>query len=125
MSDFITDTYKEDAETHYKLIFNTKDREVFDAMQTLARRMIDRQAIKTNYEYLCTRTPEEMSYILAGIVQECDEKAANKLRKLGIDVTLVSLAIEIDAQLQLQWLNEAYTRQEGETYESNITDSSE
>ena len=42
MTDFVTDTYKENEEICYKLIFNTKDKEVFNAMQALARRMIDR-----------------------------------------------------------------------------------
>lgn len=117
MTDFITDTWKEDGEVHYKLIFNTKSREVFDAMQTLARRMIDRKDISTNYEYICTRTPEEMSHILAGIVQACDEQAADKLRQHGIEVTLVSLAPELQAQAQLQWLDLPYNPTQEEEYE--------
>lgn len=117
MTDFITDTWKEDAEIHYKLIFNTKDREVFDAMQTLARRMVDRKDISTNYEYICTRTPEEMSHILAGIVQACDEQAAEKVRNHGFDITIVSLAPELQAHQQLLWLNEPYNPIQEEEYE--------
>lgn len=119
MTDFITDTWKEDNEIHYKLIFNTKDKGVFNAMQTLARRMIDRKDISTNYEYICTRTPEEMSHILAGIVQACDKQAAEKLRKHGFDITVVSLAPELQAYKQLLWLNEPYNPIQEEEYEPN------
>lgn len=119
MTDFVTDTYKENEEICYKLIFNTKDKEVFNAMQALARRMIDRKDISTNYEYICTRTPDEMSHLLAGIVQACDEQAADKLRQHGIEVTLVSLAPELQAQSQLHWLNQPYRHQQEEEYEFN------
>ena len=119
MTDFITDTYKEDEKVHYKLIFNTLDREVFDAMQALARRMVDRQEISTNYEYICTRTPKELAYILAGIVQECDEQAVDKLRQHGIEITRVSLAPELQAQIQLMWLNKSRHCSQEEDHESD------
>lgn len=112
MTDFVTDIYKENEETCYNLVFNTKDKEVFEAMQSLARRMIDRKDISTNYEYICTRTPEELSYIIASIAQACDEQAAEKVRRQGFDITLVSLAPEIQAQSQLHWLNQPYHHQQ-------------
>jgi uncharacterized circularly permuted ATP-grasp superfamily protein len=109
MTDFITDTWREDDDTHYKLIFNTNDKEVFNAMQTLARRMVDRKSIHTNYEYLCTRTPEELSHVLAAIKETCEEESLQKLDAYGIKATLVTLSHDINALMQLVWLNKPYT----------------
>ena len=119
MSDFNTITSNTSAGSSYKLIFNTTDKEQFDAIQKLARRLIDRESIYTNYDYLCTRTPEEMSHILAYMVEECDEKALRKLEALGLDVTLVSLSHDLNAKSQLHWLNEPHHIFLEEDYESD------
>ena len=120
MSSFNTIISNTSEGSSYRIIFNTTDRDQFEAMQTLARRLIDRASIYTNYEYLCTRTPQEMSHVLASIVEACDEKAMEKLIAAGIDVTLVSLDHDIAAQSQLHWLNKPHQSFQEEDYESDI-----
>jgi hypothetical protein len=120
MSNFNTIISNTSEGSSYKLIFNTTDKEHFEAMQALARRLIDRDSVYTNYEYLCTRTPKEMSHILAAMLEACDEKAMEKLIAAGIDVTLVSLDHDIAALSQLHWLNEPHELFQEEEYESDI-----
>ncbi len=117
MTNFITDIDNTEETTQYHLIFNTDDKEVFLAMQTFARRMIDKGSIKTNYDYLCTLTPEEMSHCITSIIETSDEKAADKLRDLGLDVTIVSLAHDIQAAMHLEYLNQPYIPTQEEEYD--------
>ena len=119
MTHFVTDIDNTSEEPRYKLIFHTKDKDIFNAIQTFARRMLDREAIATNYEYMCTRTPDELAYMLATFIDVADDKAADKLRELGLEVTVVRLALELEAQTQLHWLNQPYEPPTEEEYESD------
>lgn len=120
MSNFNTITSHINDTTSYKLIFNTDDKDEFEAMQNLARRCIDKESLHTNYDYMITRTPEELADILAYLVEACDEKALRKLEEAGLEVTLVSLSHDLAMQSQLSWLNAPHNNlKEGDIDEHN------